>query len=91
MLKKSESLLYASGGVFVRAQLGLTIEKVALTFQDLNYIVDPGSTDLRGRGLHLEAHHAPIGVAGGQYKACIISIHIGLHPHAAHLEYIVSE
>ncbi len=49
-------------GVF-RAQLGLTIEEVALRFQDLNDIIDPGPADLRGGGQQLEANHTPIWVA----------------------------
>lgn len=44
-------------------QLGLTIEEVALAFQDLNHIVDPGPAYLRGGGQQLEMHHTPVWVA----------------------------
>lgn len=69
----------------------LTIEEVALGFQDLNDIVDPGPADLRGSGLHLEAHHTSVRVARCQHETAVVTVHAGFHPQAAHLEHITSD
>lgn len=41
----------------------LTVQEVALGFQDLHHVIDPGPAGLGGRGLQLEANHAPVRVA----------------------------
>lgn len=78
-------------GIVLTAQRRLTIEEIALGFQDLNNVIDPSPADLRRGGLQLEAHYAPIGVARCQREAGIVAVHAGLHPQAAHLERITSD
>lgn len=71
---------------FKRCHWLLTVQEVALGFQDLHHVVDPGPAGLSGGGLQLETHHAPVGVAGRQHEAGVVSVRAGLHPQTAHLE-----